>query len=103
MTINCGGWDKRWAHHQIGEADRRSRGSFVQRQLTSTPVRPPLTSQNWTKEIIWFNLITVIATPLVSLYGLVTTMFCGKTFVFCIVYYLFNMIGVLYVHITNSS
>lgn len=95
MAINCGGWDKRWVNHQIGDSDRRSQKSFVQRQLSSAPDRPPLTSQNWTKEIVWFNLIVVTVTPIVSIYGLITTTFCGRTFAFCVAYYLYNMIGVL--------
>lgn len=95
MAINCGGWDKRWVNHQIGDSDRRSQKSFVQRQLSSAPDRPPLTLRNWTKEIVWFNLIVVTVTPIVSIYGLITTTFSGRTFAFCMAYYLFNMIGVL--------
>ena len=75
--------------------DRRSLKSlsFVQRQLAATPVRPPVTVQNWTKEVIWFNLGTVLLTPIVSLWGLYTTAFTAHTVAFCVFYYVFNMIG----------
>jgi stearoyl-CoA desaturase (Delta-9 desaturase) len=76
--------------------DRRSRhpeSSFVQRQLAATSVLPPITLQNWTQEVIWFNLVVVTVTPLVSIWGLYTTVLTGKTFAFCVAYYLFNMIG----------
>ena len=81
--------------HAIGDGDRRSHHppSFVERQLAATTVRPPVTLQNWTQEVIWFNLLVVIATPLLSLWGLCTTAFTARTFAFCTAYYVFNMIG----------
>lgn len=86
MAISCGGW----------EGDRRSyqgTSSFVQRQLASTPRRPALSLTNWTSEIIWFNLVVVVATPVLSIYGLCSTPFTARTAVFCVLYYLYNMIG----------
>lgn len=124
MTINCGGWDKRWIDRgRIGEANRRSSApppvrqrqvrthapttkpregagtetdtgsTFVQQQLAATDVRPPVTLRNWAQEVVWFNLVVVIATPLASVYGLYTTPMGARTAAFCVLYYLFNMIG----------
>lgn len=83
MTISCGAY---WI-----ASDRRSH--LVQRQFSSTPVRPPLSPVNWTSEVVWFNLIVVVATPLVSLYGLYTTPLVARTVAFCVLCYLVNMIG----------
>ncbi|KAI0092540.1 delta 9-fatty acid desaturase protein [Irpex rosettiformis] len=44
--------------------------------------------------VIWFNLVVVSITPLVSLYGLFTTPWHSRTVLFCVAYYVFNMIGV---------
>lgn len=70
--------------------DRRSNHSFAPRRLA-----PPLTIRNWAKEVVWFNLGVVTLTPLISLYGLITTRFDGRTAWFCVAYYVFNMIGSL--------
>lgn len=43
--------------------------------------------------IIWFNLLVVSITPLVSLYGLLTTPWHFRTAMFCVSYHVFNMIG----------
>ncbi len=101
-AIKCGGWhddsprgpDRR-IRHSLARLDRRSRSpqSFIRRQLTSTPIRPAVSWSNWTKEIIWFNLIVVTTTPLISLYGIFTTSWNSKTLGFCVSYYVFNMIG----------
>ena len=47
----------------------------------------------WGSQIRWFNLIVVVATPLMSLYGAYTTTLKTNTFIFCILCYLINMIG----------
>ncbi|KIP09833.1 hypothetical protein PHLGIDRAFT_28800 [Phlebiopsis gigantea 11061_1 CR5-6] len=94
MTVSCGGWNR--GTQQATESDLRSQKAYIQNQLASTPVRPPLTFQNWTKEIIWFNVIVVTTTPVASIYGLLTTTFYWKTFALCVAYYLFNMIGMSY-------
>lgn len=47
----------------------------------------------WMRNVIWFNLLVVTITPLVSLYGILTTPIHRFTAIFCVVYYVFNMIG----------
>ena len=84
----------------IGQLDdRRSHsphaGSFVRRQLAGTSARPPISWKNWTQEVIWFNLLVVSLTPVLSLYGLLTTPSDARTVWFCAVYYVFNMLGAL--------
>ncbi|KAI0786460.1 delta 9-fatty acid desaturase protein [Abortiporus biennis] len=68
-------------------------GSFIRRQLQSSKPLPPITLANFLERIIWFNVIVVSMTPLISLYGLWTTRFDSRTFKFCVGYFLFNMIG----------
>ncbi|KAI0685994.1 delta 9-fatty acid desaturase protein [Cytidiella melzeri] len=46
------------------------------------------------EDVIWFNLLVVTLTPLLSLYGLLTTPTHHATLVFCVLYHVFNMIGV---------
>ena len=43
--------------------------------------------------VIWFNLVVVSVTPLVSLYGLFTTPWHYRTAMFCVAYHALNMIG----------
>ena len=43
--------------------------------------------------VIWFNLVVVSVTPLVSLYGLFTTPWHYRTAMFCVAYHVLNMIG----------
>ncbi|KAK7696572.1 hypothetical protein QCA50_001230 [Cerrena zonata] len=73
--------------------DRGSK-SFVARQLDASTPLPPVTWSNLSERIIWFNLITVILTPLLSLYGILTTRVTSQTLIFSIVYYVWNMLGI---------
>ncbi|KAJ3483709.1 hypothetical protein NLI96_g6129 [Meripilus lineatus] len=50
--------------------------------------------RSWIRQIIWFNLLTVLTTPLLSLYGVLTTTSNSNTIFFSIAYYILNMIGV---------
>jgi hypothetical protein len=52
------------------------------------------------ERIIWFNLLVVTITPILSLYGLLTTRVNYSTVVFCISYYIFNMIGKFLEHLS---
>lgn len=74
------------------DSDNESR-SFVDRQLAATTPLPPITWTTLFGRIIWFNLITVTLTPLLSLYGIFTTRATPPTVVFSIVYYVWNMLG----------
>ncbi|KAF9645342.1 delta9-fatty acid desaturase [Thelephora ganbajun] len=67
---------------------------YVDRLLRNAEPLPPITWSNWYKEVRWFNLSVIVITPLVSLYGALTTHLEMRTFWFCVFYYVFNMIGI---------
>ncbi|KAI0346995.1 delta 9-fatty acid desaturase protein [Trametopsis cervina] len=49
--------------------------------------------RRWANNVIWFNLIVITMTPVISLYGLFTTSVRYPTVAFCVAYYVFNMLG----------
>ena len=66
---------------------------YVDKLLQNADPLPPITWSNWHKEVRWFNLSVIVITPLVALYGALTTHLDTRTFWFCVLYYVFNMIG----------
>jgi len=66
---------------------------YVDKLLRNADRSPPITWSNWYKEIRWFNLSVIVITPLVALYGALTTRLETRTLWFCVFYYVFNMIG----------
>ena len=66
---------------------------YVDKLLRKAEHLPPITWSNWHKEIRWFNLSVIVIAPLVALYGALTTYLEAGTFWFCVLYYVFNMIG----------
>lgn len=80
--------------------DRRSRTCSASGSQLERPARFTHSSKkviqflwSWADRIIWFNLLVVTGTPLISLYGIFTTAFNPATVTFCVAYYVFNMIG----------
>lgn len=69
-----------------------SQQDFASQTLIIPPL-PPVTWQNFYKEIRWFNLGVVVLTPILALYGLWTTKLQTPTVLFSVAYYVFNMIG----------
>lgn len=69
---------------------------YVDKLLRDAEQLPPITWFNWYKEVRWFNLLVIAVTPLVALYGAMTTHLDIRTFCFCVFYYVFNMIGRLF-------
>lgn len=69
-----------------------SQQNFASQPLIIPPL-PPVTWQNFYKEIRWFNLAVVVLTPILALYGLWTTKLQTLTVIFSVAYYVFNMIG----------
>lgn len=67
--------------------------SFAARTLKASEHLPTLTWTNWHTQVVWFNLIVIVTTPTISLYGAFTTKLSTATFAFCVFYYVFNMIG----------
>lgn len=66
---------------------------YVDKLLRNAEPLPPITWSNWYREVRWFNLSVIVITPLVALYGALTTHLETRTLSFCILYYVFNMIG----------
>ena len=66
---------------------------YVDKLLRDADPLPPITWSNLYREIRWFNLSVIVITPLVALYGALTTFLETRTFWFCVFYYVFNMIG----------
>jgi len=66
---------------------------YVDKLLRKADPLPPITWSNWYREIRWFNLSVIVITPLVALYGALTTRLETRTFWFCVSCYVFNMIG----------
>jgi len=75
----------------IPDSDKSDK--YVDKLLRKAEPLPPITWSNWHKEIRWFNLSVIVVTPLVALYGALTTHLETRTFWFCVSYYVFNMIG----------
>ena len=65
----------------------------VDKLLHNAESLPPITWSNWYREVRWFNLSVIVVTPLIALYGALTTDLDMRTFWFCVFYYVFNMIG----------
>jgi len=66
---------------------------YVDKLLRNAEPLPPITLSNCYREVRWFNLSVIVITPLVALYGALTTRLDTRTFWFCVFYYVFNMIG----------
>ncbi|KAI8090662.1 delta-9 desaturase [Thamnidium elegans] len=54
----------------------------------------PVTSKNWTKFVNWPQAILLLATPLIALYGILTTELSQKTLIWTIVYYFITGLGI---------
>lgn len=76
---------------------------YVDKLLSKAEPLPPITWSNWHKEIRWFNLSVIVITPLVALYGALTTHLETRTFWFCVLYYVFNMIGGFFYPVRGDS
>jgi len=75
---------------------------YVDKLLQNADPLPPITWSNWHKEVRWFNLSVIVITPLVALYGALTTHLEMQTFWFCVLYYVFNMIGGFFGYISGG-
>lgn len=54
----------------------------------------PVTSKNWTKFVNWPQAILLTVTPLIALYGILTTELTQKTLIWTIVYYFITGLGI---------
>ncbi|KAI8141452.1 delta-9 desaturase [Fennellomyces sp. T-0311] len=54
----------------------------------------PTTLQNWHKHVNWVQSILLLGTPLIALYGILTTELQTKTMIWAIVYYFITGLGI---------
>lgn len=76
-----------------GRAEPCETESHVDKVLKETPHLPPITWSNWYQEVRWFNASVIFCTPLVGLYGALTTTLLWPTFLFGIGLFAFGMLG----------
>lgn len=60
---------------------------------------PPLfdeetTLRNWYKHVNWFHCVLLLGTPLIGLYGALTTELQTKTLIWSIIYYYITGLGI---------
>ncbi|KAH8917053.1 hypothetical protein BT69DRAFT_1355059 [Atractiella rhizophila] len=73
--------------------DRALPDSYVQRALRTKPL-PPITWNNWWKEINVVSTTALTVVPLLAIYGALTTPIQLKTFIWAIVYYFYTGLGI---------
>lgn len=66
----------------------------VEKVLRETPHLPPITWSNWYKEVRWFNASVIFLTPLLGLYGGLTTPLLWQTFLLATAMLTFGLLGV---------
>ena len=81
------------APHPSTSAATTNPDKYADKLLRNAEPLPPITWSNWYREVRWFNLSVIVITPLVALYGALTTRLETRTLLFCVLYYVFNMIG----------
>jgi len=74
-------------------ADFNIPDNYVDYTLTSTKPLPPVTWNNWWKELNYLSLAILTITPTIALYGAFTTKLCWKTAIFATFYYFITGFG----------
>ncbi|PWN53880.1 putative stearoyl-CoA desaturase [Violaceomyces palustris] len=67
---------------------------YVSRVLSKEKPLPPIEWKNILSEIQWVSFIILTTTPLLAVYGIFTTSFSLKTFIWATVYYFFTGLGI---------
>ncbi|KAJ1301935.1 hypothetical protein OPQ81_000774 [Rhizoctonia solani] len=68
--------------------------NYVQHTLATTKPLPPVTIHNWWKELNHINCFFIFVTPLIALYGALTTSLQLKTACFAIFWYFVTGLGI---------
>ena len=71
-----------------------ARKSPLLRQAMPPLFDEPTTLRNWHKHINWGNSIVLFGTPLIALYGILTTELRTKTMIWSIIYYFITLLGI---------
>lgn len=66
---------------------------YVDYTLRNTKPLPPVTWQNFWTELNWLNITILTITPVLTVYGLLTTKVVWKTALFAVFYYFFTGLG----------
>lgn len=88
---------KVYAAHVSGSEDGDDTAvedDYVARTLAREKPLPPITWQNWYKEINVVSTVVLTVVPILSVYGAFTTQLTWQTFVWCVVYYFFTGLGI---------
>lgn len=76
----------------------RTKTEMMKPPLPKTEMTPlfdePITSKNWYKCVNWTQSILLISTPLIALYGMLTTELTRKTMIWMIAYYFITGLGI---------
>ncbi|KAF8610092.1 delta 9-fatty acid desaturase protein [Ceratobasidium sp. AG-I] len=78
----------------IVPADMNIPDNYVQHTLETTKPLPPVTLQNWWKELNYLNCALVGVTPLIALYGAFTTKLQWQTALFSVFWYFVTGLGI---------
>jgi stearoyl-CoA desaturase (Delta-9 desaturase) len=74
-------------------ADLNIPDNYVDYTLKNTKPLPPITWNNWWKELNYLSLAILTITPAISLYGAFTTKLRWQTAIFAIFYYFVTGLG----------
>lgn len=69
--------------------------NYVTRTLATQIMLPPLSLENWYKELVWLNVGIIVVMPIVGLYSAYYTKLRWETGVFSVLYYFFTGLGAL--------
>jgi hypothetical protein len=69
--------------------------NYVEYTIRTQKVLPPVTAENWWKELNYISAGVIVFVPLITLYGAFTVPLQQKTAVFSVLYYFFTGLGEL--------
>ncbi|KAH7105195.1 hypothetical protein BKA62DRAFT_691981 [Auriculariales sp. MPI-PUGE-AT-0066] len=74
--------------------DKNQVTNYVQHTLATTKELPPITWNNFYKEINWLSLSILTITPTIAIVGFFTTPLLLKTFIWSVIYYFITGLGI---------
>ncbi|TDL24626.1 delta 9-fatty acid desaturase protein [Rickenella mellea] len=75
-------------------ADMNIPDNYVDHTIKTVKPLPPITWENWYKELNWLNVAILGITPCIALYGMFTTKLQWETALFGVFYYFFTGLGI---------
>lgn len=80
----------------IGRSQYYPQENYVEYTIRTQKVLPPVTAENWWKELNYISAGVIVVVPLITLYGAFTVPLQHKTAVFSVLYYFFTGLGELF-------